>query len=70
MVTCIAGWNFYNPGSSYGSYKECDDGNLIEDDGCSTLCTINLGWKCGGGTLSSPDKCTEICGDGQNYGYH
>jgi cysteine-rich repeat protein len=35
-ITCIQGWNYYEPTSAFKAYKECDDGNLIEDDGCST----------------------------------
>ena len=53
---------------AWKALKECDDGNLIEDDGCSSLCEINTGWVCSGGTPSQPDKCYEYCGDGINYG--
>ena len=35
-ITCIQGWNYYEPNSAFKAYKECDDGNLIEDDGCSS----------------------------------
>jgi len=24
----------------------CDDGNLVNGDGCSSLCAIEFGWKC------------------------
>jgi cysteine-rich repeat protein len=40
------------------SGEECDDANLLDDDGCSSSCTIETGWDCAG-TI-----CTEICGDG------
>ena len=46
--------------------EECDDGNLIDGDGCSSVCKIEeeLGWKCSGGGLKSRDNCFTICGDG------
>ena len=46
----------------------CDDGNLINGDGCSSTCQIEVGWSCTGGSLTSPDRCTEICGDGLFFG--
>jgi len=47
---------------------ECDDGNVVDGDGCSASCFIEPGYECHGGTLNSPDKCNEICGDGRNLG--
>jgi len=32
--------------SSRTSIEGCDDGNLIENDGCSTNCTVELGYVC------------------------
>jgi cysteine-rich repeat protein len=46
----------------------CDDGNLIGNDGCSSICTINNGYTCAGGSLTSMDICTEICADGLAMG--
>jgi len=40
--------------------EECDDQNLIDDDGCSPFCTLNAGFTCSG----SPSTCQSICGDG------
>ncbi len=40
--------------------EECDDGNLVDGDGCDHLCRIEEGWQCEG----QPSVCTEICGDG------
>ncbi|CAG9325115.1 unnamed protein product [Blepharisma stoltei] len=40
---------------------ECDDGNTISGDGCSSTCTIESGWTCEGKT---PDVCERI-----NYDY-
>lgn len=42
----------------------CDDGNNANGDGCSDVCTIETGWACAGGTVTTPDVCNEICGDG------
>lgn len=27
-------------------FWECDDGNLIDGDGCSSVCTVEHGWQC------------------------
>jgi hypothetical protein len=47
---------------------ECDDGNMNSGDGCSASCKVEPGWRCGGGTRTKPDSCTEVCGDGLNLG--
>ena len=44
-----------------------DDGNNINYDGCSSVCSIELGWTCSGGSTISKDICQEICGDGVKY---
>lgn len=57
--------------------EECDDGNLIDDDGCSALCiaefcgdgTLHTGEECDDGNNDADDGCdaicvTEFCGDG------
>jgi cysteine-rich repeat protein len=38
------------------SNEICDDGNLLNADGCSDLCTIENGWQCNG----SPSICIDI----------
>lgn len=38
-------------------FKQCDDGNLDDEDGCSAECTIETNFDCLGGTPSSPDTC-------------
>ena len=49
---------------SGGSSKECDDGNLVGGDGCSSACRIECGWECGGGNMNSSDGCfAAACGD-------
>jgi hypothetical protein len=35
----------------------CDDGNLINGDGCSSTCTIEAGWDCGYGDYYTADIC-------------
>jgi cysteine-rich repeat protein len=37
--------------------EQCDDGNLVSGDGCSSNCTIEVGWECFGGSGSSKDSC-------------
>ena len=42
---------------------ECDDGNLLNSDGCSSTCTIEEGYACTH-VLYGKDTCSEVCGDG------
>ncbi len=42
--------------------EQCDDGNKIAGDGCSSSCTTETGFSCVGTT------CTAVCGDGQKKG--
>jgi cysteine-rich repeat protein len=46
----------------------CDDDNLSNFDGCSSLCAVELGWNCTGGSLSTRDTCLAICGDNRRVG--
>ena len=47
--------------STFDSLAEaCDDGNTIGNDGCTSLCSVELGYSC----IGSPSICTEVCGDG------
>jgi len=41
-------------------FENCENGNAIDGDGCSSLCVIEAGWNCTG----TPTSCTPICGDG------
>ena len=43
--------------SSLSYYLECDDGNLIDGDGCSSDCKLEPNYRCTGGSFDSPDKC-------------
>ena len=51
--------------------EQCDDGNGRNGDGCSSECSVEDGWACGGsGGGSPPDAitvsaCMGICGDGK-----
>lgn len=43
--------------------EDCDDGNHLNDDGCSSECVIEEGWNCFGGSLTQATQCG-WCGDG------
>lgn len=69
LGSCIKGNNNYIVGPPAWAYKGCDDGNNINNDGCNSLCEVETGWTCAGGALpSTKDVCTEICGDGYDFG--
>jgi cysteine-rich repeat protein len=40
------------------SDEACDDGNLVDGDGCSASCTVEPGWTC------TDETCVTVCGDG------
>ncbi len=40
--------------------EECDDGNRLDGDGCSSGCLVEEGWDCEG----QPSVCTSLCGNG------
>ena len=52
----------FNSNSTYW-----DDGNTHNDDGWSSTWAIETGWTCKGGSLTSKDTWTEICGDGKRF---
>ena len=39
---------------------QCDDGNLVDGDGCNRHCTIESGFECSGGGKDLPDQCIDI----------
>jgi cysteine-rich repeat protein len=43
--------------------ESCDDGNTASCDGCSAMCTVELGLSCGDGVVA-PHGCGETCDDG------
>ena len=42
--------------------EECDDGNNLNDDGCSQSCKFEIGFDCMNFDYL-PTICNEICGD-------
>ena len=44
--------------------EACDDGNLLDADGCSGKCAIESGWAC----IGIPSVCSTLCGDGLKVG--
>ncbi len=47
--------------------EACDDGNAAGDDGCSSACVIEDGWKCeqvGQQCTKNDDQQDAVCGDG------
>ena len=36
---------------------ECDDGNLRDGDGCSSLCYVEPNYRCYGGSSTSSSQC-------------
>jgi cysteine-rich repeat protein len=46
-------------GQRISDKKECDDGNLMDNDGCSATCTIESGWSCLRDALSTADHCVQ-----------
>jgi cysteine-rich repeat protein len=43
-----------------GPEEVCDDGNVINGDGCSSICSEEPGFDC----VGSPSACAPVCGDG------
>ncbi len=39
-------------------YVECDDGNLIDGDGCSSTCTVEYDFTCVDGSPTSVSICS------------
>jgi cysteine-rich repeat protein len=37
--------------------EQCDDGNLVNGDGCNQYCKVQLGPHCGDGILQGPEEC-------------
>jgi len=44
--------------------EQCDDGNFVNGDGCSSSCQIEAGFNCTG----SPSVCSTACADGIKAG--
>ena len=63
--TCIEIWGDGKRFNSNTTY--CDDGNKTNNDGCNSTWSIETGWSCSGGNLSSPDAWSEVWGDGIRF---
>ena len=56
------GNGFYdNIAAPYNYGEQCDDGNTVDGDGCSSTCTIEDCYFC---TTASPSVCTKQCENG------
>ena len=44
-----------------------DDGNNLNGDGCNSSCAIETGFSWAGGSATTKDICSEICGDGKRF---
>lgn len=40
--------------------ETCDDGNLVNGDGCSAKCRVEMGWNCMLQELQGPDICYRL----------
>lgn len=61
----ICGDGIIARGDTPGSSEPCDDGNLVDGDGCSPECEIECGWYCPYVYGSNqPSACSMTCGDG------
>lgn len=54
-------------GKRYSS-AGCDDGNTINGDGWSSSCIVESGYTCIGGSPTTSDSWSIVCGDGVNPG--
>ena len=59
-------WNdIWGDGRVFDSSNDfCDDGNIIDGDGCSHDCFVESGWIWTGGNAVSKDICQTVWGDG------
>jgi len=55
-------WSVCGDGIRAGP-EQCDDGNGMNDDGCSSACTLESGWRCAQ-QLNGESLCVPTCGDG------
>mmetsp|Transcript_7472 Transcript_7472/g.6761 ORF Transcript_7472/g.6761 Transcript_7472/m.6761 type:complete len:402 (-) Transcript_7472:1146-2351(-) len=57
-IPCVADTVLEICGDGHDFYQyPCDDGNLINGDGCDAACNIEAGWDCGYGTPEISDIC-------------
>lgn len=50
--------------------EECDDGNDVDNDGCSATCEVEAGWRCPRASAEDPhtEPCVCACGEGRCEG--
>lgn len=53
---CGDGWRVGSEGDGTG----CDDGNLVDGDGCSSICRVERIYVCSGVVRST---CVRVCGN-------
>jgi len=66
-VTCEDGYKWRKDihlcdpicGDGFIRSELCDDGNLVDGDGCTSSCGVQLDWSCTG----EPSKCVRLCGN-------
>jgi len=58
-TTCI---DICGDGRRVAKTTQCDDGNLVDGDGCSSTCKIETGWTCSGGNETVADTCVSHVG--------
>lgn len=62
--TCLNGFNYNGVycqeicGDGLLFDYDCDDGNNIDGDGCSSTCTIETSFSCKDGSWTTPSKCS------------
>ena len=61
-------YDIWGDGRKYTTLSTfCDDGNTVSGDGWSSTCVKETGWAWSGGSSTSSDVWTDICGDGKKY---
>jgi cysteine-rich repeat protein len=76
MLTASGAWDIQTCSNTFGYVCEgpplcgngvrattegCDDGNLVNGDGCSSTCVVEGGYTCTNSTPSTPSVCTANC---------
>jgi len=62
---CVKGDGYHNEQCDGAETEECDDGNLIDGDGCSSNCTVEPGYACEDNSEGLSSCHPVVCGDGK-----